>query len=231
MRGRRKADLCRPCSVEHRARRVRPGVGAARPPVRAVCGRQQHLRSQPTGGGTSDGEHDAIHHDEAQAQGEPAEECGGASPGNGSFWASASRESGHRKRRIAPKAVQRFKERVRELTSRTRGVSIERMAEELTRYLRGWIGYFGKCETPSVLEGLERVDPAQASVCDLEAVEAGIGAVCRAAETGRGQRSRRHKRRAALMVRGGWRTSQALAFALPNAYFDSLGIPRLTGRR
>jgi RNA-directed DNA polymerase len=30
------------------------------------------------------------------------------------------------------------------------------MAEDLTRYLRGWIGYFGKCETPSVLQGLEK---------------------------------------------------------------------------
>ena len=60
------------------------------------------------------------------------------------------------KRRIAPKAVDRFKERVRELTSRTRGVSMERMAEDLSRYLRGWIGYFGKCETPSVLAGLEQ---------------------------------------------------------------------------
>ena len=39
------------------------------------------------------------------------------------------------KRRIAPKAVDRFKKRVRELTSRTRGVSIERMAEELSCYL------------------------------------------------------------------------------------------------
>ena len=29
------------------------------------------------------------------------------------------------------------------------------MAEELTRYLRGWLGYFGKCQTPSVLQGLE----------------------------------------------------------------------------
>ena len=35
------------------------------------------------------------------------------------------------------------------------------LAEELSRYLRGWIDYFGKCETPSVL------------VCDLEAVETG----------------------------------------------------------
>ncbi len=58
------------------------------------------------------------------------------------------------KRRIAPKAVLRFKQRVRELTSRTRGVSIERMAEDLARYLRGWIGYFGK-RTPSVRERLE----------------------------------------------------------------------------
>src|SRR6267143_2492052 len=59
------------------------------------------------------------------------------------------------KRRIAPKAVVRFKERVRELTSRTRGVSIDRKAEELARFLRGWIGYFGNCETPSVLRSLE----------------------------------------------------------------------------
>jgi RNA-directed DNA polymerase len=48
------------------------------------------------------------------------------------------------KRRIAPKAVHRFKERVRELTRRSRGVSVERIAEELAQYLRGWIGYFGE---------------------------------------------------------------------------------------
>src|SRR6266496_2066468 len=60
------------------------------------------------------------------------------------------------RRRIAPKAVDRFKERIRELTSRTRGVSIEEMAEELARYLRGWIGYFGKCQTPSVLRYLDK---------------------------------------------------------------------------
>src|ERR671927_474851 len=56
------------------------------------------------------------------------------------FSFTANREP---KRRIAPKAVLRFKEKVRELTRRTRGVSMERMAEELARYLRGWIGYFG----------------------------------------------------------------------------------------
>ncbi len=60
------------------------------------------------------------------------------------------------KRRIAPQAIGRFKERVRTITRRTRGVSVERMAAELTRYLRGWLGYFGKCETPGVLHGLEQ---------------------------------------------------------------------------
>src|SRR5579864_737596 len=59
------------------------------------------------------------------------------------------------KRRIAPKAVLRFKERVRGLTSRTKGVSVERMAEELAQYLRGWLGYFGQCQTPSMLRSLE----------------------------------------------------------------------------
>ncbi len=69
------------------------------------------------------------------------------------FSFTANREP---KQRIAPKAGLRFKEKVRELTRRTRGVSTPRMAKELTRYLRGWLGCFGKCETPFVLEVLER---------------------------------------------------------------------------
>src|SRR5882724_3803442 len=80
----------------------------------------------------------------------------GARPGARKFRGFSFTSAGTPKRRIAPKAVDRFKERIRELTSRNRGVSIERMAEELSRYLRGWIGYFGKCETPSVLAGLEQ---------------------------------------------------------------------------
>jgi hypothetical protein len=38
-----------------------------------------------------------------------------------------------------------------------------------TRYLRGWLGYFGKCETPSVLARLGQWFRRQTSVCDLEA--------------------------------------------------------------
>src|ERR1700677_2276872 len=60
------------------------------------------------------------------------------------------------KRRIAAKAIVRFKQKVRELTGRTRGISLEQMTKELASYLRGWKGYFGFCETPSVLESLDQ---------------------------------------------------------------------------
>jgi RNA-directed DNA polymerase len=59
------------------------------------------------------------------------------------------------RRRIAPKALARFKEKVREQTRRTRGISLEQMVNELVTYLRGWLGYFGDCQTPSVLQSLE----------------------------------------------------------------------------
>ena len=58
------------------------------------------------------------------------------------------------KRRIAPKALARFTQKVRELTRRTRGIRVETMVEQLSSYLRGWGSYFGFCQTPSVLEDL-----------------------------------------------------------------------------
>lgn len=57
--------------------------------------------------------------------------------------------------RIAPQSRQRFEDRVRAITSRRRGIPIERMVRELNRYLQGWFGYFRLSETPSVLEDLD----------------------------------------------------------------------------
>jgi RNA-directed DNA polymerase len=133
------------------------------------------------------------------------------------------------KRRIAPKAVGRFRERVRELTRRTRGVSIERMAEELALYLRGWLGYFGRCETPTVLRSLEEWTRRRLR-----------SAIWKQWKRGRVRFVELRKRgvsfelaaKTAGSSHGPWRlsNSKALAVALPNAYFDSLGIPRLTVR-
>ena len=49
-------------------------------------------------------------------------------------------------RAIAPKALRRFKERIREATGRHRGVSLKRMIADLNPLLRGWAGYFGFSE-------------------------------------------------------------------------------------
>ena len=60
------------------------------------------------------------------------------------------------KRVIAPKALDRFKRRVREITRRAKGVSMKTTIEELAPYMRGWRSYFGFCETPEVLLSLTR---------------------------------------------------------------------------
>src|SRR5450432_758388 len=60
------------------------------------------------------------------------------------------------KRVIAPKALDRFKRKIREITGQAKGVSMKTTMEELAPYMRGWRSYFGFCETPEVLIGLTR---------------------------------------------------------------------------
>jgi len=131
-------------------------------------------------------------------------------------------------RRIAPKAIVRFKERIRELTRRTRGVSVEKVAEDLGRYLRGWQGYFGFCQTPSVLGDLDSWTRRRlraflwkqwkrGSERFAELVQRGVGTDLAAQTAG--------------SAHGPWRLAESpgLHIALPNAYFASLGIPQLFG--
>src|SRR5450755_3591282 len=59
-------------------------------------------------------------------------------------------------RRFTPKSLERFKQRIRDITRRAKGVSIKTTMEELATYMRGWRGYFGFCETPEVLIALTR---------------------------------------------------------------------------
>jgi RNA-directed DNA polymerase len=153
-----------------------------------------------------------------------------ARPWERKFLGFSFTNTGVPKRRIAPKAVDRFKERIRELTRRTRGVSIERMAGELTRYLRGWIGYFGKCETPSVLKGLEEWTRRRLRSVIWKQWKRGP---VRFAELRRLGVGKDLAAKTAGSAHGPWRLadSPGLHIALPNAYFDSLGIPRLTVHR
>lgn len=57
--------------------------------------------------------------------------------------------------RIAPGSIKRFKERIRQLTSRNWGISLEERIKKLNKYLIGWGGYFGFAQTPNIFEKLE----------------------------------------------------------------------------
>lgn len=54
--------------------------------------------------------------------------------------------------RLAPKTIERFKDRIRELTCRSKPVPLKKRIEQLNRFLMGWIGYYklasakGHCE-------------------------------------------------------------------------------------
>jgi RNA-directed DNA polymerase len=62
---------------------------------------------------------------------------------------------GQSKVRIHVKSLKRFKDKVRELTSRSRGKSLKRVIEELNQYITGWWGYFRLTEAKSFLKGLK----------------------------------------------------------------------------
>jgi len=130
------------------------------------------------------------------------------------------------RRRIAPQAVKRFRERVRGLTRRTRGVSLEEMVKQLTVYLRGWREYFGFCQTPSVLQSFDEWVRHRLRATAWKQWKQGRR---RFAELRRRGVGKALAAQTAGSAHGPWRlaNSPALNMALPNAYFSSLGLPRL----
>ena len=57
--------------------------------------------------------------------------------------------------RVSKESVKRFKQRIRELTSRRKSVDMERRIDKLNRYLIGWLGYYQLAETPSIFKKLD----------------------------------------------------------------------------
>jgi RNA-directed DNA polymerase len=122
------------------------------------------------------------------------------------------------RRRIAPQAIDRLKAKVRELTRRTCGKSLSQVAKELSCYLIGWRGYFGFCETPSVLRTLDQWIRRR-----LRAI------AWKQWRNGRTRYKRLRNRgvdrdlavRTVLSAHGPWRLSNspALSIALPNVFF------------
>src|SRR6266481_593114 len=152
-----------------------------------------------------------------------------ARPGQRKFLGFSFTGEREPRRRIAPKAIARFKERIREQTRRTRGISLTQMVTQIVTYLRGWLGYFGDCQTPSVLRSLESWLRRR-----LRSV------VWKQWKQGRTRFRELRKRtvsqdlaaQTAGSPHGPWRiaNSPALTIALPNAYFAELGLPPMVVR-
>jgi RNA-directed DNA polymerase len=135
-----------------------------------------------------------------------------------------------KRRLIAPKSLLRFKQKIQELTSRTKGISIEQVAKKLTSYLRGWKSYFGFCETPSTFLRLDEWLRHRLRAILWKQWKRGTTRFTKLRELGV---NRGLAARTAGSPNGVWRlaNSPALSYALPISYFDSLGIPRLyTGK-
>src|SRR5712692_10994269 len=152
-----------------------------------------------------------------------------ARPGQRKFLGFSFTSEREPRRRIAPKAIARFKERIREQTRRTRSISLPQMVKTITTYLRGWLGYFGDCQTPSVLHRLETWLRRR-----LRSV------VWKQWKRGRTRFKELRKRgvgkdlaaQTAGSAHGPWRiaNSPALSLALPNASFAQLGLPPMVVR-
>ena len=129
-------------------------------------------------------------------------------------------------RRIAPKALDRFKMRLREFTRRTRGVSLPKLIAKLAPYLIGWRGYFGLCQTPRVLSNLDAWIRRRLRMFLWRQWKNGPN---RFKELRRRGVSRFNAAVAAGSPTGLWRMSghPAVQQALRNHYFDSIGLPRV----
>jgi len=127
------------------------------------------------------------------------------------------------KRRIAPQALARFKSRVRQLTRRTRGAALGQIVEDLSCYLVGWRGYFGFCQTPSVLRMLDRWVRRRLRCVVWKQWKRGTNRFAELRRRGVGKDLAAQTAGSPL---GPWRLSNspALSIALPNAFFDTLGL-------
>lgn len=131
------------------------------------------------------------------------------------------------KLKVADKAIEKLKDRVRELTRRTRGTSIGAVVAELRETLLGWKAYFGITEVLSPLRDIDKWVRRKLRCYIWKQW---------------GPSGYRELRRRGVSIREAWNTSKsahgpwrlsktpALTIALPLSYFKQLGLPSLAPR-
>jgi RNA-directed DNA polymerase len=130
------------------------------------------------------------------------------------------------RRKIAPTSIQRFKVEVRRLTRRKWSITLEERIDRLAVYLKGWRGYYGYCETMSVLRDLDSWIRRR-----LRCVVWKQWKVYRKRRTELIRRgvSEELAHTTAWSAKGPWGMGHTpgVRIALNNQYFDALGLPRL----
>jgi len=140
-----------------------------------------------------------------------------------SFWVAPGKLV---KRRVAPKALEDFKERIREITSRNGGRALGKVVEELRSYLPGWKAYFRLADTPGIFKDLDQWIARRLRMVQLKQWKRGTTAYRELRRRGVPERV---SRAAAAHARRWWRTANhgALKTAMPTKYLDGLGLVRL----
>jgi group II intron reverse transcriptase/maturase len=128
-------------------------------------------------------------------------------------------------RRVASKTLETLKERVREITARTRGRSLQSVIDELRPYLRGWKNYFCLVDTPTALQVVDKWIRHRLRALQLHQWRSGPTAF--RALRARGV-SVEHATQVAKFARSVWRTSSwSLNRAIPDSELARLGLPSL----
>lgn len=138
------------------------------------------------------------------------------------FWFAPD---GKVKRAVADKALRKMKERVRRITRRNGGRSVEQVAEELRGYLLGWREYFRLADTPGIFGELDQWLRHRLRALHLKHWRRGrviyrelrVRGLCAEQAAIVAGNSRRWWRNSGLLLNR----------ALPIRYFDQLGVPRL----
>jgi RNA-directed DNA polymerase len=133
---------------------------------------------------------------------------------------------GEVKRAVAAKAKAAFKQRVRWLTKRNGGRSMDQVVHDLRGYVLGWKAYFRLAQTPRVMRELDEWLRHRLRALQLKPWRRGstIYRALRALGA-----SHEHARQVAGNSRCWWRNSRhALNRTLTIGYFDRLGVPHLS---
>ncbi|MEU7916968.1 group II intron reverse transcriptase/maturase [Microbispora bryophytorum] len=128
--------------------------------------------------------------------------------------------------RVDPTAVKRLKDRIRVLTSRSWSVSMPCRIDKLNQYITGWMAYFRLADTPKVFKGLDEWFRRRMRQIRWKEWKRPATKHRNLRRLGIPERSAREW---AMSGRGYWRIacSPVLARALPNVYWDDLGLKGL----